>query len=195
MNTETGTEITTETDREITRALRDSANWYVALGIAMMILGIFAVANPMFATLTANLVLGWIFLLAGVIKLIHSFKTRAAGPFVIKVLISFVYIFLGIFLFKNPFVGAVPLTLLVGIFLFLDGAFRVIAAFQVKPLPGWGWTLFNGMVTIILSILIWSEWPFNAPWVIGLLVGVRMFINGISTVMGALAARKSFKEA
>ena len=36
---------------------------------------------------------------------------------------------------------------------------------------------------IILGILIWSQWPLNAPWILGLWVGFGLLINGITTLI------------
>jgi uncharacterized membrane protein HdeD (DUF308 family) len=44
-------------------------------------------------------------------------------------------------------------------------------------------------VSLILGILIWSEWPVAGLWVIGLLVGIQLLFTGWSLVMLALAAR------
>jgi uncharacterized membrane protein HdeD (DUF308 family) len=67
-------------------------------------------------------------------------------------------------------------------------------AFQLRPASNWTWVLFSGIATIILGILIWSQWPFNAPWVLGLLTGISFFSTGIWKVMFSLAARSAINE-
>ena len=54
---------------------------------------------------------------------------------------------------------------------------------------GWGWTLFSGMVDLVLAYLIWRGWPDSAAWAIGLLVGINMFFLGLSLAMTAIAVR------
>ncbi len=76
--------------------------------------------------------------------------------------------------------------LIIGIYFFIDGIFRVFLGFQLKPAANWVWVLLNGILMIILGILIWSEWPFSAIWVLGLLVGIGLLFSGISTVVFAL---------
>jgi uncharacterized membrane protein HdeD (DUF308 family) len=62
-------------------------------------------------------------------------------------------------------------------------------AFQLRPAPNWGWVLLSGVSGIILRILIWNQWPFNAPWVVGLLVGTSLLFDGLWIIMFSLAAR------
>jgi uncharacterized membrane protein HdeD (DUF308 family) len=59
----------------------------------------------------------------------------------------------------------------------------------VERFHGWGWVLANGIVTLILGVLIWREWPESALWVIGMFVGIDMLFAGWSWVMTALAVR------
>jgi uncharacterized membrane protein HdeD (DUF308 family) len=89
----------------------------------------------------------------------------------------------GILLLVNPLAGVLSLTLLIGIYFFVDGVFRVFLAFQIKPQRRWGWVLTNGILMIILGILIWSQWPTNTAWVLGLLVGIGLLFNGLATLL------------
>ena len=53
-----------------------------------------------------------------------------------------------------------------------------------------GWVLFDAIVTLILAILIWSQWPSSALWFIGTLVGISLIFSGISRVTLASAMRR-----
>ena len=54
-----------------------------------------------------------------------------------------------------------------------------------------GWVLLNGIITLVLGILIWQEWPQAAYWVIGLFVGIDMLLDGWSLVITVLTVRSS----
>jgi hypothetical protein len=47
----------------------------------------------------------------------------------------------------------------------------------------------SGIVTFLLGILVWIQWPESALWLIGTLVGIDMIFNGIWLVMLASSAR------
>jgi len=62
-------------------------------------------------------------------------------------------------------------------------------AWKLRPVGGSGWLVFDGVVTLIFSIIIWTTWPSNSAWVIGTLVGVSMIFSGVSR-LGVLAAAR-----
>ncbi|NEP17521.1 MAG: HdeD family acid-resistance protein [Leptolyngbya sp. SIO4C1] len=161
----------------------------IVLGILMILLGIIAIASPLFAAIAAELFLGWLFIVGSVLQAIEAFQHyRAGSSLFFRLLLSLLYLMVGILLLANPWAGTVSLTLIVGIFFFIDGVFRVFLSFQLKPAPRWGWVLLSGILMIILGILIWSQWPFNAPWILGLLVGVGLLVNGIATLLFGTSA-------
>jgi uncharacterized membrane protein HdeD (DUF308 family) len=59
----------------------------------------------------------------------------------------------------------------------------------VRPAHGWGWLLFGGIVTVILGILIWTQWPESSLRVIGLLVGINLLFTGWALTMMGIAVR------
>lgn len=177
-------------DERTDRPAREKSGWAIALGLLMIVLGIIAIAAPVFTSLAAELILGWLFIFGGVFQAINAFQHHRSGSsLALTLVLSVLALIAGILLVANPFVGIVSLTLLIGIYFFVDGVFRVFLAFQIKPRPRWGWVLFNAILMIILGILIWSQWPFNAPWLLGLLVGIGLVINGLATMLYGTTAR------
>lgn len=71
-----------------------------------------------------------------------------------------------------------------------EGVFEVITAFQIRPEPNWGWTLFSGMMLIILGILILYKWPFSAAWVLGLFAGINFLLTGVWMIALSLPSRR-----
>jgi uncharacterized membrane protein HdeD (DUF308 family) len=165
------------------------SGWAIGLGLLMIVLGIVAIAAPVVTSFAFNLVLGWLFIFGGIFQAIYAFRHHQRGSsLVLSVILALIALIAGILLVANPLAGVLSLTLLVGIYFFVDGIFRVFLAFQLKPQPRWGWVLVNGILAIILGILIWSQWPFNATWLLGLLVGIGLLMNGFATVIyGATA--------
>ena len=191
--------MSTEERNQAIRTLQESFGWKIALGVAMIILGIVAIiALPIFVKLAIERLLGWIFVVSGIVQLIHAFQTYRSGPFFLRLGLSILYVIAGGLLLQRlvgfPAEGVVFLSLLVGILFLVDGIGRVILAFQLKPVPNWGWVLASGIVTLILGIFISSQ-SSTIPWVIGLFVGIGLFVNGLSKIMLSMAARHTLSEA
>jgi len=82
------------------------------------------------------------------------------------------------------------LTLFLSMYLIFSGAFEVMMAFQIRPVKGWGGVAFSGILSMLLGFMIWKQFPLSGAWAIGILIGVRLFFNGLSLVMLGLAVRK-----
>jgi uncharacterized membrane protein HdeD (DUF308 family) len=63
--------------------------------------------------------------------------------------------------------------------------FRIIVAL-LERFPSWGWVLANGVITALLGVAIWQQWPASGLWVLGTLVGIDLIVNGVT--WSALAA-------
>ena len=163
--------------------------WLLALGILMIILGVFAIAAPYGATLAVQFALGWVLVIGGVAEGIHAFMARGWGGFLLELLSAILYVVVGVLLLTNPVGGALALTIVLAVFLIVEGIFKIIMAMRVRDHRGWGWLLASGILSVILGALIWAEWPYSGLWVIGLLVGIQLLFTGWSLVMLALAAR------
>jgi uncharacterized membrane protein HdeD (DUF308 family) len=172
------------TDPEVrNRARTGGAGTGIVVGILLVIFGIIAIARPVYATIASTLVFGWLFIFAGITQLVYAFMSRAAGQIVWKLLLGVLYVGAGIIVLFNVLQGAIAFTLILGITIFAQGGIHVILAFGVRPARNWGWVLFNGILEIILGIFIWSGWPFNADWIIGLWVGIGLLFNGIWMIL------------
>src|SRR5208337_2272166 len=88
------------------------------------------------------------------------------------------YLEAGGYLLSRPALGASGLTLVLGIFLFAEGVTDVVAYFSTRKSGNSGWMLLDGVVTLILSFMIWNHWPLDSLWVVGTLVGVSMVMTG-----------------
>lgn len=177
------TDISTQSNKGI--------NGSLLIGVLLVVLGIVAIAQPAVSTIFAETWFALILISAGAAKLTYAFKTRDSGGFVWKVLLSILYIATGAMLFFSPLKGALTLTLLLGSFLLTEGVFELILAFRLRPQQNWTWVLGDGIITLLLGGIVWFQWPSNAPWLLGTLVGVSVLSTGISRVMLSLNARSA----
>ncbi|BAU63532.1 hypothetical protein STA3757_08970 [Stanieria sp. NIES-3757] len=111
-----------------------------------------------------------------------------------KLLDGILDLVLGILLATKIMVGIVSLTMLVGIFIFISGVLVVVRAFKLRPALNWGWWLFSGTIRIILGIIIWSQWPSNSEWLIGLFVGLTFLASALSLIKLGLTVSEGVGE-
>lgn len=171
------------------------AHWKLFLieGIVLLILGLAAVMLPLVATIAIALVVGWIFLLSGVVGLVATFRMRRAPAFWWSLFSGILGVVAGFVLLRWPLSGALSLTLILTIFLVLEGVVSIMFALEHKrELSGrWGMMLLSGVVDLILAAMILTGLPGTAAWAIGLLVGINMVFGGSALIAMALHARKA----
>jgi uncharacterized membrane protein HdeD (DUF308 family) len=171
------------------QALSRNWGWLLAVGILMIILGVIAIGAPVVATIAVQVMLGWLLVIGGLAEGIHAFMAQGWRGFLLELLSAILYLAVGILLLVNPVEGALALTVVLAVFLIVEGIFKIIMALRVRDHRGWGWLLASGILSLILGVLIWAQWPASGLWVIGLLVGIQLLFTGWALVMLALAAR------
>ena len=177
------------------QSLKANRGWLLVLGIAYVILGWVAIGYPMAATIAIEIMLGYILLVGGAIAVVGSFFSGNWKNLILILLSGILYIFVGFFLVTDMKEGVITLTLLLAAFLLVEGIFKIINAFQMQPAPNWGWILVSGIASVILAVLIWTEFPQSSAFVIGLLVGIYFLINGFSMIMFSFALKDAGKTA
>ena len=170
-------------------AVRKASGWSMLWGILMFICGILAISLPLASSIGIVIVLAWLILLAGIAHLIFAFQSHTVGGVLWQVLLTIVYGIAGVYLLMNPLLGVISLTLVLAVFFLFEGILEIVLYFRIRQVRNAGWVLFDGIVTLILGILIWTHWPSSAVWVIGTLVGISLIFSGISRFMLAMAVR------
>ena len=163
--------------------------WFVALGVALIVVGIAAIASPVVATLTTVTVFGVLLLAGGIVELASMVWVRRWGAFFHHLLSGLLYLFLGLVLLDRPGLGAAGYTLILAVFFVASGVARTVFAIANR-FPGRGWTIFSGVVSVLLGLMIWRELPEAALWVIGTFVGIELVFNGMTWLMLGLAVRR-----
>lgn len=169
---------------------KKSVGWSIGLSILMTVAGLLAIVVPLAGGIAVNLVVAWLLIFSGVAHLVFAFHTRGAGGVVWELLLGILYIFIGGYLLLHPLAGLVSLTLALAFYLFAEGILELVLSWRLRVMPGSGWLIFDGIVTLILAVLIWRTWPSSSEWAIGTLVGISMLFSGISRLMLSLAARR-----
>ena len=157
----------------------------------MIVFGVLAVGSPLVAAVAVNAFLAWLIVLAGVVHLIIAFHTHSAGSVVWKLLVGLAYMFFGVYLITHPAIGVASLTLVLGSLFLVEGVLDIALFFKMRPLGGSSWVLLDGMVTLLLGLMIYLQWPSSSAWAIGTLVGVSMIISGVTRVMLSLNVRRA----
>jgi uncharacterized membrane protein HdeD (DUF308 family) len=167
---------------------RRNWGWLLALGSISILLGLIALVDSIAATVVSMIFFGWVLLVAGIVEGVHTFRHWRSGHVFLHSLHAVLSFVVGLMLLDHPLAGALALTLLLAAFFTVAGIFSIIVALSLRP-PKWGWAMTSGVITLILGILVWAQWPVSGLWVIGLFIGIHLIFAGWTQVMLAFAAR------
>ncbi|HMH02088.1 MAG TPA: DUF308 domain-containing protein [Terriglobales bacterium] len=168
-------------------------------GILMLICGFLAITLPLASGIGVAIVIGWLLLISGVWHLLFGFRSGSGvGGFLWQLLLAIVYGAAGLMILLYPVAGVASLTLVLATFLLIEAALEFVLYFNIRRRVNAGWVLVDAIITLLLGILIWAQWPFSSVWALGTLVGVSLIFSGISRLMlssavsrGATAATRA----
>jgi uncharacterized membrane protein HdeD (DUF308 family) len=161
----------------------------IVWAILLIVFGFLAIALPFATSWGVVVVIAWLIVFSGGFQFIHAFQSKGVGSIVWKLLVAVLYLTVGIYLLLHPLPGIAGFTLALAIFFVAEGVIDLVAWFQTRSIAGSGWILFDGIVTLILGLLVWRQWPSSSLWAIGTLVGISMIFTGTTRLMLSLSAR------
>ena len=169
---------------------RKTGTWVIVWGVVLIVAGIMAIMQPPIAALAVELLLGWLLVFAGIVQVVYAIQERGKDGFSLKILSAILVFLLGVFLLMRPLLGIASIALLIGAFMLASGVSNVMLALKLKPRQGWGWVLFDGILSIVIALLIATGWPQSSIGFVGLLVGIVMIYGGLWRIMVGRALRE-----
>ena len=169
------------------------AHWkfFLVEGVILLALGVAAIVVPPLATVAVAILIGWLLLVSGIVGLAATIRARAAPGFGWSLLSAIVGITAGVVLLAWPLSGALSLTVILTVFLAIEGIVSILYALDHRRelTPRWGFMLVSGIVDLILAGMIFAGLPATAAWAIGLLVGINLVFGGVALIAMALQSR------
>jgi uncharacterized membrane protein HdeD (DUF308 family) len=161
----------------------------IVWAILLIAFGFLAIALPFATSWGVVVIIAWLIVFSGGFQFIHAFQSKGIGSIVWKLLVAVLYLIVGLYFLINPLLGVAAFTFALAILFIAEGLVDLVAYFQNRSATGSGWILFDGIVTLILGLMVWRQWPSSSLWVIGTLVGISMILTGTTRLMLSVAAR------
>lgn len=168
-----------------------AATWW---GIAVLLLGVLAIGMPFLTGVAITISIGVILITTGIAQLVFAFQSHSFGSGALRFGFGVLAGLCGLSLVTQPGAGLATITLFLAVWFFVDGLFALFNGISWRPQAGWGWMLVNGIISIILGVMIYRQFPTSAVWLVGLLVGIRLLLAGWTMIalgaMGRQVARE-----
>jgi uncharacterized membrane protein HdeD (DUF308 family) len=169
--------------------VKKRSRWSIFMGVLSAVLGLFLIAYPLATATITTVLLGWTLIFVGMAQFVFALHSQTPGNFFLKILAGALYGITGIALAFAPVAGVEALTVLLGTMLLVQAGLATATAFQIRPLEGWGWFLFDAVTSFFFGMLVLVKWPSSSVWAIGTLVGAAVLMGGISRTVVASKIR------
>ena len=173
---------------------KPEASRMTIIGFVLVILGMLSMASPLVAGVSVSILVGILLAASGLSQSFFALQSESKTYCVAYFLFGALSILCGVLMIIHPLFGLQFMTILLIAFFLMSGVSEIIHAFQFRPAKGWIWVLSSGLVSLLLSILIWRHWPLSGAWAIGVLVGVKLLVCGVALAVVGIATRTMVHE-
>lgn len=171
--------------------LARSATGVIVLGVTALIAGVLILAWPGATIVAVAFVFALQIIVAGIFRIIAAFSANEirGGGRVLLALLGIVSILVGILCLRHPFQTAAVLVLLLGLFWIVAGILETVHAAGTHDMPGRGWAIAAGVISIIAGIFVLS---FTAASVLVLVLalGIELLVYGAITTGRGIQLRQ-----
>lgn len=180
-----------EEAREVFGEARKNWVWILLLGIIFVALGLVGLGALFALTMVTMIFIGALLIVGGVLQLLDAFKCQGWKGFGLHILVAALYLVGGGVIIGDPVLASVFFTWVLAAILVALGILRIGMAIQMRKTGSWIWPLIGGVISAVLGILIFAQWPVSGLFVIGLFVAIDLIIHGWSYIFIALEARRA----
>lgn len=170
---------------------RSASTLSLLWGTLLIVLGFMAVGAPFLAAVAVSALISWLIIIAGIVHIVLAFHTHGAGSVIWRLLVGIAYLAFGGYMIAHPVLSVTSLTLVLAGLFVIEGVLNIILYARMRALHGSSWLLIDGIITLILGLMIYLQWPSSSIWAIGTLVGVSLMISGLTRIGMTLAVRRA----
>ncbi|WP_299534619.1 HdeD family acid-resistance protein [uncultured Streptomyces sp.] len=171
------------------KKLRRGYGLLALLGIVLVAAGVVGLIYTGVATLTSMLLFGWLLLIGGLVGLVHAVQSRGTSFFWLGVVVAALNIAAGVVVIHDPHGTAEALTMFAALLFLTGGLFRTVGSVVVRG-PQFGWTLFQGVIGLLLGVLVLFDWPHSSLYVLGTFFSLALLFDGLGLIALGVGGRE-----
>ncbi|MBY6004295.1 DUF308 domain-containing protein [Salipiger bermudensis] len=156
----------------------------------LIIGGFFALMNPFVATVAAEQMAAWFFLIGGVLQFGAAFRAGGWGARLLGILLGVAYVVLGFGLLFHPLAGIVTLTVMAAIMFLVNGVLKIVFAFSLRG-SGFFWlSLLSGAISVVLAVIVFGNFLAASVSLLGILLAIELISSGVTMLSYGSYVRK-----
>lgn len=182
-----------ESNQTLGENVKKASKRVMIIGALIALLGILAIVYPEGFGKVSVSVIGVFFVVGGLLRLFFAAFSYSWGNLFMRYLYGIILVVAGVWVLSNPDMGLEALTLIIAIFFLIDGFTELFYSFSLMPIGGGFYLLISGLISIALSVLIFIEFPESSNYFLGIYLGVKFLMDGLSLTLTGRAFYKNSK--
>jgi len=172
------------------RLLEKFSKYTKIYGVIFIILGLVGIFFPGLMSITTAFFFGWLLLFSGFLVAMQTWQLNKKDW--IGWLKALLFTVTGALILLNPLPGVIALGIIFTAYFFVDSFANFVLAFKLRPAANWWIALLNSVLSLALGIIFFMAIgnPLKTLWLVGLLVGISLFFDGVMLLSLSSAARK-----
>ena len=169
--------------------------WKSALvsGILALILGILVLVWPTITIAVAAIFFGAYLLVTGIQQVFFAFSLHvSAGGRVLLFISGAAALILAVLSFRDLAHSILLLAIWIGVGFILRGVATAVSAISDSTLPGRGWEIFVGVISLLAGIVMLAS-PFTSVATLAVVVGIWLVVIGVFEIVSSFGIRKASK--
>ncbi len=169
--------------------------WKSALvsGILSVILGAIVLASPGLSLVAAAIAFGVYLLITGAAQVFFAFALHvSAGGRVLLFISGAASLILAVLAFRHFGNAFLLLAIWIGVGFIFRGVATTISAVSDPNLPGRGWSIFVGVISLLAGIVVLGS-PFESLYTLAIVAGVWFVVIGAFEIVSSFGIRKASK--
>ena len=163
----------------------------IVSGVLAIALGVAVLAWPGISIAIAAIFFGVSLLINGVQQVFFAFSLEvSAGGRVLLFISGAASLILAVLAFRHLYDAVLLLAIWIGVGFIFRGVATTVSAISDPTLPGRGWNIFVGAISLIAGVVIMAS-PFESIQTLALVVGIWLVVLGVMEVVAAIAIRKA----
>ena len=163
---------------ELIDNIRRNSGTAMWMGVALLVLGLLSLGAPLVAGISIALTMGLALLAGGISQVFYAVRAGSFGRGLLILVMGLVTAGIGVYMVTHPGLALATLTLFLAAWFVAVGACEIMWSLQLRPISGWALTLVSGLVSLLLGIMIWRQFPMSGAWAVGVLAGIKLIFSG-----------------
>lgn len=160
-------------------------------GVLSVVLGVLVLAWPQISVLAAAIAFGVYLVLTGIAQVAFAFALHvSAGSRILLFISGAASLILAVLAFRHFGNAVLLLAIWIGIGFIFRGVATTVSAISDPTLPGRGWSIFVGLISLIAGIVVMAS-PFASIITLAIVVGIWLVVIGVFEIVSAFGIRKA----